>query len=332
MNEPIKFSPPEFPATVEAIAEPLNIQLIIDDCRGVVVTDSTLIVNSKLESGIIQVFDNKTGELKDQFGRLGRGPGELLSPYLSMYPGDGYLNVYEKSGRVMYKYISVNGKYTLKESYKIKQTFHNVFPLNESAFIGSAPIHSRFRIVSKNDSLIFVNKTLPIFPGENDTAIVKAFCGMEFRLRPDKKRIVATNNFLCGTSFLEILKTENNTIIPDTVLRFYPPIYTIRHISERGGRRTCAVSVAPGGKLGFKDISVSNEYIYAVFNDNIWKDGDDKMPPANYIYIFKWDGTPVKSIKTPYDLNTVSVTSDNSKIFVSYIDQEGMEIFARIFL
>lgn len=67
---------------------------------------------------------------------------------------------------------------------------------------------------------------------------------------------------------------------------------------------------------GFLSISVNEKYIYALHSGEKYSQSIDG---SNKIYVFDWDGNPIKELNLDRTVSIISVSPDNSKI-IAYFD------------
>ncbi|MDR1646089.1 MAG: TolB-like 6-bladed beta-propeller domain-containing protein [Tannerellaceae bacterium] len=79
-------------------------------------------------------------------------------------------------------------------------------------------------------------------------------------------------------------------------------------------------------KFGVVSITVTNKYIYMLYNENKIKDFQDKKDDVllcNKILVYDWNGTPQKILKTNKLLKSISYNEKHKKIFCIGHDDDG---------
>jgi hypothetical protein len=85
----------------------------------------------------------------------------------------------------------------------------------------------------------------------------------------------------------------------------------------------------PNTRKAFLSASVTNQYIYALFSghsrvEEHWSDG-------KYIYVYDWNGTPIKKIVLDRYVSTLAISSDNKTLYsfdenIGYIVKTGISM------
>lgn len=72
---------------------------------------------------------------------------------------------------------------------------------------------------------------------------------------------------------------------------------------------------------GYKDITSSEEFIYAVFSDDVTSE------ITNSIGIWSWDGTPIKKIISNKDIVKIAISPNGRRLYgVVYSEDNGFQI------
>lgn len=121
------------------------------------------------------------------------------------------------------------------------------------------------------------------------------------------------DKFVFGTRVstnLDIAKYENNEII--SIAKFH--LEETKYTGQSDGR--ISVNYSPENNHGFLSISVNEKYIYALHSGEKYSQSIDG---SNKIYVFDWDGNPIKELNLDRTVSIISVSPDNSKI-IAYFD------------
>jgi hypothetical protein len=73
-------------------------------------------------------------------------------------------------------------------------------------------------------------------------------------------------------------------------------------------------------KTGFYSVSVTNQFIYALYCGKLAT--EKRADYANIIYIYDWDGNRIKKIILDKDLAGITVDKENTKIYGLHTDPE----------
>lgn len=83
-------------------------------------------------------------------------------------------------------------------------------------------------------------------------------------------------------------------------------------------------------------VSVTQEYIYVIYNDytmgqmrDLTDKADERWHYTDRIYVYDWEGNPVKCYRTDHPISTLAVSPDGRYAYASGIPQEDQETIWR---
>lgn len=318
-----EYNPPVF--KIDRIAE-VNL-FASDKVMGAVslvrVVDKYLFISSLADNSYIQVFDKNTGKYMKSLAHKGNGPGEFLFHVLSFdsIQDTLYLSCnYNESPLFIYKTEDFVGGGQMLGSVQIKggsRSYKHIYPLRDGFL--SAPLAQglRFALHNREGEIVYKYHTFPSLGTDVDTNILwKAFqMRTDIAVKPDRKRFAAAT-FLGAA--LEIYSTENNRIELLKEVKMFPPKLLLR--KERGSS-----IIHPDCMIGMWNVVTTDEYIYVVFLGKKMKDYDNDLL-ADHIYVFNWEGKPVKSYRVPCKVSFFDVDEESDRIYITTKNEEGIDI------
>ncbi len=279
------------------------------------IMDSLIIIQDKNKGSHFLLFNTK-GYFLTHFGNMGKGAGELLStsgfsicPNLQkIYMFDG---LQKKIISCKIADVTTPAKYciyslpAIQYSDNIPLLLFDAIPLKaDSSFLLTGNNKNfRFGIFDCHHIDTLYNSYPPCIETSNEEEIWSVFSNMATtRIRPDGKRMVHTT-YIGGIMELFELN-DKSQLNPYKQLFIYEPQYSIFH-----GSRPTWVNFAKNTQVGFRDVYVTNNYIYSLLNEC----GNQSFPQR--ICIFDWEGNPIKQIQLPTGILTLAVSEKTNIIF-----------------
>ena len=291
--------------------------------------DTILIVMDDVDSHFLHLYNTVDGSLIQNFARKGQGPGELLSAerfHLSV--DKKKLSVYDIMSNkiVTYKIDSILlGKMVCEEfrveygkllDNKMLTIVYDMIPYNDSLYIVKANNDNmRYGLFSsKNDdiSILYTSYIMDGFDYNSKDEVWSVFSSNTSTfIKPDRTRLVNATKIGAILEIFDINAEELNMSSRHNMF-LYEPIYGIAE-----GAKPVFVVSNENTLLGFENIYVTDNYIYALLYDS-----DVKMYP-NSISIFDWDCKPIKKIYLDKSVRKLCVDEVNRKIYLLAISEEN---------
>lgn len=273
-----------------------------------------------------QSINLNTKKLHAKYFPLGKGPKE----FLNVTPI--FQQMTNRKGDIVSPFVAVNefkyGIFNITESIKTKQTIlDTVIDLQwEENFINPFIF-----IFSINDSLVLAKKqpnnlsdktkyTLPEYQllnfhqseavkkievfkhfnnkniGELNESILLSYD----KIKPDKTKLAMAMVYMAQVNILD-LKTGVSKGIR---LKKTPDIDELEKLTEKEM------------KIYFKDIAVSDEYIYALYIDSKNEENDfHENLKSDIIYVYDWEGNVKKKIKLDKELDNIAIDKTNTFLY-----------------
>jgi len=320
-EDPLAFVPPLFPAEIEVTPRYLDVDFITGEAMDIKLKDTVLLVRSYDGDRFIQVFDKRNGKRLSSMITRGRGPGELLA-IQSVYVQKDTIYVYSAMDGSLYKYFS-DSSYCASMpddivSFGANRTLIYAYPF-KNKYLGLSS-NTKTRIIVFDEYGIRESEytKYPDFTDlgyDHPIVLRNLFMGSQrLNIKPDNTKFALTNSR--GTT-LEIFSLAGDTVSLHKEKRFYPPKVKIID-------KNYQLESLPEQISGFWDITSSDNYIYTAFCGDMVKDYSNS---AHYVYVFDWDGNPIKSYKIKGGMRRITIDSENRKIYFSAKDAEGGDIF-----
>lgn len=310
----ITFNAPVFPDSVVVKTEVLNDTLYTKTAWRLTSYKSYLILLANMDDCLFQVYDKTTGERVKSFGKIGRGPQEIL-PVSSFYINEekGMLTSFNQSTKevlVFYLDSILTEKEHIIHKISLDQysgmTFLEALPTQNHFLLYGAkceayPEGARYTLFSEGGKYISNYDDYPLSSSPSDS-IGKPLDWMNLSatraLSPDGTKLAE------ATRVGGILETFDITdkITPVTLKGYYKP-----HFYQDKNEQI----FTPKTQFGFYYLSASNRYLYALSFNGSHSD----LYPTSEMQVFDWQGNPVKKYKTDKLLLNVCADEKAGKIY-----------------
>lgn len=277
-----------------------------------------LLFKSSDDNNLVQVFNKNTGKYVAGIAPRGRGPGEYPMTVSFFFLGDTLcvydrqqlvVNYYDRdfiANKIPFKQIQIEGANGYLQIVPYKQGFITV-PTKGNRFI----------IQNETGEQIGKYTHYPNFNAINDSSIVREalFTGShEIDIKPDHTKLVSAT---FAGAIIEIFSLNGNKISIDKEIRLLPPTLL--------KRKDNSYTTSNESYIGFWNIKTTNDYIYLIFSGKTLQE-HKKHRCGDYIYVYDWDGNPIKSYKINGGVYRFAVDENQQKIYFITYDQEGDEI------
>jgi hypothetical protein len=292
------------------------------------------IINNKLVLLDVQasvpfsIIDLEKQKYVKSFGMKGEGPGEIVGVMDFYVNCDGTgINFWDAMLKRLYScnkdsMLLYNNKCGINifEKVKNKKLFNNFFlniiQLNESLYLGlGSSGNKRFSLINiKTNKVSFTGE----YPKELSTKIDPVVSTIAYngtiRYNKEKNRIVFISR---KSEMIELFDVK------DSSLELIYGNYSTTPISEQKTKDNDR-----GRNIG---IAVSDNYIFILCQPrakvaNIQED-KRRVPSANDVLVFNWDGKPVIHYKLDKKVTSVSVTKDSKRLYALINNEEPQIIY-----
>ena len=269
-----------------------------------------LILTSDFQGdSLMWVFDVSKNEMIKKWVSKGQGPDEFLSP-IHMALIDSVLIIQGRSQFIFQKYQPNLSSLTLE---KIAPLIHIpagidiLHPVNAGMYIASGVfVEGRYAIVNHEGEIVQYFGNYPNYiDGENRIPNLPKFMFHQpvFTYNSHREKLASVAEHV-----LEIINFSENQPIVEKQILLSPYNYNV----SEGRTRS-----ADNNQFGALYTCSTNDYIYIVYNTNIVNDrSESEVKRENpQIWIFDWDGNPVKKILPDLWVKCIYVENDNKTVY-----------------
>jgi hypothetical protein len=293
-------------------------ELDVDMSREIQIIDSLIVICDAYAEPVYKIY-RMTGENKveriAEFGTKGQGPNEFLFNMNMQMKGDT-LSIFDKS--LLRNYLIdcssiVNNDISIvTENVKNASYFNQFIKLKDGLYIGNGIFEEGMFAFYHNDSKIDANIPYPndgINAGNMQKGMVYQGC-----LAKQPK-----GNMLVYASFYGHIFEIYELISDSSIKKVFSDIYEYPLYDDSGGSPNQVIAnFKEGNQTGFFDVSVTNEYVYALFCGE--KDNEKDNDSANTIYVYNWKGEKIKKYFLDKNIVDMCIDSKNEKIYGLYND------------
>lgn len=257
------------------------------------------------------VFDYEGNYIRS-FGDLGRGPGEISTPYI---PGvlfnDSIYCVFDINyNKKVFFSIDSDTFYeeiTQENEKPMLPWLYQLWPNDRSLLFTR---EKRFVLMSHGDSLDCYNEYPDLTKNDENINVKRGYFAYKTsHAHSDKqnKFVIATRN----GAIMQIFNIDSNKIVHNSTKRISKPEYYLSQ-SQIGSYIPILTSE---NYIGMYDICANDKYIYATY----YQDNDTDVP---YIMQFDWEGNPYKLFDVKDEITKFTISPNNLVAFAfKYIDE-----------
>jgi hypothetical protein len=295
-------------------------QLPIDLSREIVVLDSLMIISDAGSEPVYNVF-KITGDEKIEyvsgFGTRGQGPNEFICNLSLKIKDEDTITIFDES--LLRNYL-IDKRSLLSESvYMVTKylpnadSYNNLIQLKNNLYIGNGIFTEGMFAFYQNNSKIYLNIPYPDdgIPAANiQKGMVYQGC---LAKQPGGNKIVYAGYY--GRIF-EIYELLDDI----SMVKIFSDLYEYPRYKPEESLNSVRANFTKDNRIGFFSISVTHEYIYALY---CGKKSDEKnLDVANIIYVYDWNGQKIKKYVLDKEIVGISVNSQNDKVYGLYSDEK----------
>ena len=269
----------------------------------------------------LNIYSLKSGVLSNGYVGRGKGPGEALSPSTigvnrtRLWLQDITLNtVFTTDIRSI---TNTNTLVSFKE-YPHENHYYMIDFKDSLHYFGVGSISSHFKIQEIDLTSGKVTKEFGKIEKLPENISLKLFKSIYQSLifsKPTGDKLVLPYRYLDA---IEIFNTETGSGI--TILG--PERYDVKYIPLPHG-----MSRTDETRFAFVNGAVTNEYIYLAYSGRTKKDSNSY--DGNFIYVYDWNGNPVKKLILNRSIQGMAVSKDNKTLYAFDVNT-GFLIQAKI--
>lgn len=297
----------EVTETVRLGRQVMNEDFIFSFPTDMFIEDSLIIVHdSYAQEQCFHIFNKNTGRHIGDFGRKGRGPGEMLN-VSSVYLQNENVVAFDANLKKIVIYDIVNVLSGKADAYKELS-----LPVTENFIISAIPMDKNsFILVGNNDKMRFgvwnhktssISKVNSLFPEQvSDKEIDWAIANYasSFLYIPSKTILVSAT-YIGGV--MEIFDVSEEKINRSHIRYFYEPVY-----GTAVGAVPKWIATKDDTTIGFQKLCATGDGIYALVWGTECRDMGHEHP---FIVQFDDAGNAQKRFDTDFILETLAVDSN----------------------
>lgn len=289
------------------------------EAEGLHLVDSTLIIlnGSGNKKFFFYNYSLKSKKISNGYLHLGRGPGEGIGIWASGICSDR-LWAFDFTTK---KILTVNKKEILLDSfsssfneYTFKTRYYRLDFINSSSFYTVSNQLSTYKVqeidfISGN--LIKEFGEFGNIPSDMPLDLCKDVYTSYIYSNPSKKKLVVPYRF---TDVVEIydLKTETSIAIQG------PENFDVDFNFGEDKDYGFFMLATDKTKKAFVNGAVTNEYIYLIYSGHF--DEEERGSYGKYIFVYDWEGNPIKKIELDCYIYSLAVSEDNKTIYSQNVD------------
>ncbi|MGY6557927.1 MAG: BF3164 family lipoprotein [Nitritalea sp.] len=290
--------------------------------RSINLSNDTLYVATNSEEDLIQIF-TKDGIFITSFLKKGFGPNEAMSV---MNFNKIKVNSFQ-NGFLIYDGMK-NSVFTLNSGilseFKMNKLFQGIIPFEDSLVISqNLDSNQRFSVINLKGEIIESFGNVLKHPASNNSFILNQAYFSYMDVGKSANLFISTSRL---TDQIEIydLTTKNLT---RTIRgpKFYDPIFT------EGMQNNNPIFIQnEKGRFSYIDVIFGEEYIYGLFSGYSREENPDKANSGEFLFVFDFNGVPVKVFKLDHTLLKFEIEESSYKIYgvdIKSYNEEKIIIF-----
>lgn len=283
--------------------------------------DSIIVLRSSKSEKLFQIL-NPSQKTVFEFGDIGQGPNDFLLPSSLSSEKDNSFSFYDLNKR-RYSTIHLNHEndsWQVEHHFKSDSLIHiSVMPVADNRYIatGMYPKH-RLTLLDENGNLQKGFFEIP-YRDEKERKVNKmvraeAYQG-KIAVSPSRKKLVQAMSKGDMIYFYNITGNGELILLSEQV-NSYP-----KYRYDNG-------AMHQESPIHYLDISVTEDYVYALYSGRNYKDDKDKAFQGNLLRVFDWNGKLVKEFHLDIDVQAITTTKNNQRIYaVSYLPDPVLVAF-----
>ncbi|MRX70067.1 TolB-like 6-blade propeller-like [Flavobacterium resistens] len=288
-------------------------------------SDSTMFVfNNYRNKYYFYNYSFKNNLFSKEYIKRGKGPDEVLLGFCSGLK-DNYLWVYDSQSN---KILTINkntaidsSKVFLIKSYNLKKKFYKTVLLDSNYVLGIGNIDSKYKVQKvalKNGEIVKEFGEFQYIPKEIPFDVCKNAYQSNIYIRPSADKIVLPYRF---SDVIEIYDIDKGTSIAIQGIDKFDVNFNINKSDSFNMERNEKT------RLAFLRGGVTNDFIFLLYSGRL--SSDENCNTGRYVFVYDWDGNPIKKIVLDREINTLGVSKDGKTLY-SYDHETGYILKANL--
>jgi len=270
-----------------------------------------IFINDFFGDHLIWIYDIRKSIIETKIASKGEGPDEFISP-LEISVSDSLMYIYERSKFLMNKlnYSSNFKTIKVRKKNRMSTEINNIAVINNNLFIASGFFKkNRFAVIDSTGRIVKYFGNFPDLWSEEKNIPNEAkamFHQNRFIVNKTKKLFASISS-----NVIEIYNYSTKNIDREYQALLSPYEYTYSTGNILSAKRKNNIA------RGVIDANCTESYIYVVYdpNEEGLKEGDSKKRLNNEIWIFDWNGKPLKLIKPNMSIKNICIDTKDKKAF-----------------
>jgi len=258
-------------------------------------------------------YSIKNKSLSKGFLKYGRGPGEVLGAF-STGINSKTLWVYDITLKKVIAFdrnkVLLQEKNPAFQEYPIDNSFYQIDLKDDLTFLSVGNIQSKHKIQHidlKSSKTISEYGTFDNIPNDIPFTTYKSMQDGFLFTRPSGDKTVFFNLY---TDKVEIFNSKKQ-VISQTI---GPEGFEAdMDVYDRDQQSRAAVNTKT--RFAFLNGAVTQKFIYLLYSGNLYH--SEFLDYGNEIFVYDWEGNPVKKLLLDRHINSFTVTADNNIIYAS---------------
>jgi hypothetical protein len=292
--------------TNEVLSEPLRM----------VCSSPFLIYSTGNNDKMIEYLNINSGTVINKVFNQGRGPNELMSIGSLQKAAGNEVFVCDHINKKVFSTI-YDSCLLIKEAM-FKDNVHQAFSLKNNLFVANGFFHDgRFKLFS-NDTLLFNYHELICDETKiQDTSFINMGYMNFSSVSPDETKFA---NIIFNTEVVETFLVENDSI--KKIWSLQGKLFPVTPL--RIGKGTMAQQSEE--TFGFKNLCVTNRFIYCSFSKENFKKLIPNTANANYLFVFSWNGEIHTIYLLDHSVRTIAISPDDRLFYGTTIIDNDVKI------
>lgn len=312
--------------------ETIQFKEIVEFKKGVpqklMVIDSNLIISNNY-SNVSHFFYNyslKDNKYKKKYFKKGRGPNEILSSNGGVINNEN-LFVYDVtikkivSTDLSIALDTITKKLKFKEKH-LKNYYDEISFINNKTFLATGVENSQNKASLVDLSTENIVRNFGEYKNKPSKIPLDAFKDAYtsyIYLRPSGGKFVIPYRY---TDLIEIYNLKDSSFVTRQGPKVFNPDFEVK-----GRQGNFYMSKTKKTRKAFVSGMVTDEYIYLLFSGHLRT--EENWSFGKSIYVYDWDGNPIKEIKLDRYIYTFTVTNDNKEIY-AFDENTGYIVHSKI--
>lgn len=277
--------------------------------------DSKLIILDNHGEEFFHFIDCEKNKYLGNFGKRGQGPGDFLQPFSMQNYSDSIIAI---TDAWKHELIGINLKSLDNDSVEYTDIlskdslFHlSLIPTKYDTFVSIGFYEkAQFYLLNKRGEITGEYFEYP-YKDDLEKRVPNRVRGMAYQgvthSNPSKDKLVYAVTLAPIINFYEI--RGNSVELIENITTAYP------NYKPEDGNGSFSAAMSRDNKLGYLDVSATDKYVYALYSGRSQGSEGYAAFESNEIFVFDWQGNPVKKYKLDVPVTKICVDTADRVIY-----------------